>query len=62
MAKQLIATTILLLIHNNSEVIQYVQTILHFIILAQYISYKDQTLSYIEHALYRFEKTKIVFE
>ena len=30
--------------------------------LAQYVSHDDETLRYMEHALYRLEKTKIAFE
>ena len=30
--------------------------------LAQYVSHDDKTLRYMEHALYRLEKTKIAFE
>ena len=30
--------------------------------LAQYVSYDNETLWYIEHALYRLEKTKIAFK
>ncbi len=30
--------------------------------LAQYVSYNDETLRYMEHALYRLKKTKIAFE
>ena len=30
--------------------------------LAQYVSHDNKTLCYIEHALYRLEKTKMAFE
>ena len=62
MVKQLIVATIPLLIQNAPEVIQYAQAILDFTMLAQYVSDDNETLRYIEHALYRLEKTKIAFE
>ena len=51
-----------LLIENAPEVIQCAQVILDFSILTQYVSYDEETLYYMEHALYRLKKTKIVFE
>lgn len=53
---------ILLLIHDVVEIIQYAQAILDFIIVAQYVLHNEETLRYIKHALYKLEKTKIVFE
>ncbi len=55
--KQLIAAAIPLLIYDALEAIQYTWTILDFTILAQYVSHDDETLRYMEHALYRLEKT-----
>ena len=52
----------LLLIHIASEIIQCARAILDFTILAQYVSYENEMLRYMEHVLYRLEKTKIVFE
>ena len=51
-----------LLIHNAPEAIQFVQAILDFTILAWYILHDNETLRYIDYALYRLEKTKIAFE
>ncbi len=51
-----------LLIHNAPEAIQCAQAILDFRMLAQYVSYDEETHRYMEHALYRLEKTKIAFE
>ena len=62
MVKQLVVVATPLLIQNAPEAIQCTQAILDFTILAQYVSHDDKTLRYIEHALYRFEKTKITFE
>ncbi len=62
MVKQLIVAAIPLLIHNALEVIQCARVILDFMILAKYVSYNDKMLRYIEHTLYRLEKTKIAFE
>lgn len=30
--------------------------------LAQYVSYDEETIYFIEHALYKLEKTEIVFK
>lgn len=38
------------------------RTILDFTILAKYLLYNNQTLSYMDHTLYRLDKTKIAFE
>ncbi len=54
--------TTLLLIYDTQEVIQCARVILDFTILAQYVSYDKITLRYIEHAMYRLEKTKVIFE
>ena len=51
MVKQLVVAATLLLIQNAPEAIQYAQTILDFTMLAQYVSYDNKTLQYIEHAL-----------
>ena len=62
MVKQLIVGAMPLLIQNALEAIQYAQIILNFIVFAQYILYNDKTLRYIDYALYKLEKGKIVFE
>ena len=62
MVKQLIVASTLLLIHDAPEAIQCTQAILDFTILAQYVLHDEETLCYMEHALYRLEKTKIAFE
>ncbi len=62
MVKQLIAAATPLLLHDVPEAIQCVRAILDFMMLAQYVSHDDETLRYMEHALYRLEKTKIAFE
>ncbi len=62
MVKQLIAVATPLPIHDAPEAIQCAQAILDFTMLAQYVSYDNETLRYMEHALYRLEKTKIAFE
>ena len=51
-----------LLIHDAQEAIQCTRVILNFIMLAQYILYNNKTFRYMEHILYRMEKTKIAFE
>ena len=62
MVKQLVVAATPLLIQNAPEAIQCARAILDFTILAQYVSHDDKTLQYMEHALYRLEKTKIAFE
>ena len=62
MVKQLVVAATLLLIQNTPEAIQCARAILDFTMLAQYVSHDDETLRYMEHALYRLEKTKIAFE
>ena len=62
MVKQLIAATNPLLIQDALEKIHCTCAILDFTMLAQYLSHNNETLSYIDHALYRLNKTKIVFE
>ncbi len=51
-----------LLIHDAQEAILYARAILDFTIVAQYVSHDEETLRYMEHALYKLEKTKIAFE
>lgn len=51
-----------LLIYDVSKAIQYAQTILDFILLAQYFLYDDEMLFYIVYTLYRLENIKIAFE
>lgn len=62
MAKQLILTATLLLIHNNPKAIHCVCAILDFMMLAHYMLYNDKTLAYMKYILYKLEKTKMVFE
>ena len=62
MVKQLIAATSPLLIQDASKRIHCACAILDFTILAQYPLHDNETLSYMDHALYRLDKTKIAFE
>ena len=50
------------MIYNAPEAIQCAYAILDFIMLAQYVLHDNKTLRYMEYALYRLEKTKMVFE
>ncbi len=36
--------------------------IVNFIVIAQYKTHDEETLCYLDHALYRIDKTKIVFK
>ena len=62
MVKQLVVVAMPLLIQNAPEAIQCARAIFDLTMLAQHVSYDDETLRYMEHALYRLEKTKIAFE
>ena len=62
MIKQLVVAATPLLIQNALEAIQCARAILDFTMLTQYVSNDDETLRYMEHVLYRLEKTKIAFE
>ncbi len=62
MVKQLIATATPLQIQDLPETIYYARVILDFTMLAQYPSHNNETLSCMEHALYRLDKTKNAFE
>ena len=62
MVKELIAAAPPLLIHDAPETIHCVCTIFDFTMLAQYLLHDNETLSYIDHALYLLHKTKIAFE
>lgn len=61
MLKQLIPAGTPLLIQNNLEAIHCACIILDFMILAKYILHVDKTLTYVEHTLYIYNKTKMVF-
>ena len=62
MVKQLIVAATPLLIDDAPKTIQCARAILDFIMLAWYVLHNEETLRYMEHALYRLEKTKIAFE
>ena len=62
MVKQLVIAATSLLIQNTPEANQYARAILNFTIFAQYVSYDDKMLRYMERALYKLEKIKIIFE
>ena len=62
MVKYLIAVVTPLLMQDALEAIYYTRAILDFTMLAQYLLHNNKRLFYMEHALYRFDKTKIAFE
>ena len=51
-----------LFIKDIIETIHCVFTIFNFTKLAQYLLHNNEILFYLEHALYRLDKTKIIFE
>ena len=60
--KQLITTATLSLIQDIPNAIYYIYAILDFNMLAQYLLYNNKTFLYIDHTLYRLDKTKIAFK
>ena len=60
--RQLIVASTPLLIHDAPEAIQCARAILDFTMIAQYVLHDEETLRYMEHALYKLKKTKIAFE
>ncbi len=62
MVKQFIAAATSLLIQDAPKIIYCAHTILNFTMLAQYLLYNNETIFYMEHILYRLDKTKIGFE
>ena len=62
MVHQLIPAATFLLIQDALETIHYACAIFDFTILTQYLLHDNKTLSYIDHTLYRLDKTKIAFE
>lgn len=62
MVKQLIMAVTFLLIQNVSEAIYYICAIFNFTMLVYYLLHNNKTLFYINYALYRLDKKKIVFE
>ena len=62
MVKKLIVVATHLLMQDVPKAIYCARAVLHFTMLAQYPLYDNETISYIEHALYRLDKTKIAFE
>lgn len=61
MVKNLIARATFLLIQDIPETIYYTCVILDFTLFTQYLLYDKTLLFYIDHVLYKFNKTKILF-
>ena len=62
MVKQLIIAATLLLIQDALKTIYCTRAIIDFIMIALYLLHDNKKLFYINHALYRLDKTKIAFE
>lgn len=60
--KELIAAVTFLLIYNLLKTIYSAYTIFDFIMFVQYLLHNNETFFYIDHALSRLSKTKIIFE
>ncbi len=52
----------MLLSSKEPGAIHYTWVIVDFILIAQYKTHDEETLYYLDHALYRIDKTKIVFK
>ena len=50
-----------LLAYYASAAVHFTQTVINFVILMQYISHNENTLQYLEHALFWINKLKNVF-
>ena len=61
MVKQLVIAAIPLLMQDIPKAIYYGRAISDFTMLAQFLLHNNETLFYIEHALYGLYKTKIAF-
>jgi hypothetical protein len=59
---QLISVLAPLLSTKVSEAMHCARAIIDFILLAQYKTHDDETLRYLEQALYRIDRTKVVFK
>ncbi len=59
---QILSIIASLLTHESSAVMHCTQAMIDFIMLAQYISYDEDTLRYMQHALFRWNKLKKVFQ
>ncbi len=59
--RQLIPVVTLLLIKDDSAILQYIQAIIDFVHMAQYKSHTNSTLYYIKYALYQIYQTKRAF-
>jgi hypothetical protein len=62
MIRQLIPVIAPLLSTKVPGAMHCARAIIDFILLAQYKTHNDETLRYLDHALYRIDKTKVVFK
>lgn len=62
MVKQLVIIAMFHFIQNALDAIQFTWAIFDFTILAQYISYINKMLWYMEHALYKPKKIRITLK
>ena len=61
MVRQLVPAITPLLIGKRDAAIHCARAVMDFVTLAQYISHDENTLSYMEHSLYRLDRLKTVF-
>ena len=61
MVRQLVPAIAPLLIGKRDAAIHCARAVMDFLVLAQYVSHDENTLSYMEHSLYRLDHLKTVF-
>ncbi len=61
MIRQILSIIASLLTHESSAAIHCTQAMIDFIMLAQYTSYNEDTLRYMQHAFFQWNKLKKVF-
>lgn len=59
--RQLVVVIAPLLRTREPAAVLFTRAVMDFVLMAQYKTHSDATLAYIEHALYRMDKTKDVF-
>ena len=61
MMTQFVSAITSLLIKKRNTTIHCAQAIMNFVMLTQYISYDENILNYMKHALYRINNLKTIF-
>ena len=59
---QIVSVIVSLLAYCASAAVHFIQTVMNFVILTQYISHNENTLQYLKHTLFQINKLKNVFQ